>query len=141
MFLHQANHLNPGWDVHTQARVAATQALDQDFTNRENWWILSGKVAAGPPVTGEPAFLNNRFLPHSLNKFLFPHLLKDKEFMDHFKVFSYQKVQSYCFDIIQMSRQSFLSWMGLYVQPFWDVGGPAGGRRKMHRVTPEGLLV
>ena len=30
--------------------------------------------------------------------------------------------------------------MGLYVQPFWDVGGPAGGRRKMHRVTPEGLL-
>ena len=60
--------------------------------------------------------------------------------MDHFKVFSYQKIQSYCFDIIQMSRQSFLSWMGLYVQPFWDVGGPAGGRRKMHRVTPEGLL-
>ena len=39
-----------------------------------------------------------------------------------------------------MTRQSFLNWMEDYVHPFWNTGGPAGGRRKMHRVTPEGLL-
>ena len=39
-----------------------------------------------------------------------------------------------------MPRQSFLSWMDMYVQPFWDASGPVGGRRKMHHVTLEGLL-
>ena len=84
-FRHQANNLNPDWDVHHQERIAATRALDQDFTNREIWWILSGKRAPGPPDIDAPAFQNNRFVGKFINKLLFPHLMTDEEFIKHFK--------------------------------------------------------
>ena len=84
-FRHQANDLNLDWDVHHQERIAATRALDQDFTNREIWWILSGKRAPGPPDIDAPAFQNNRFVGKFINKLLFPHLMTDEEFIKHFK--------------------------------------------------------
>ena len=103
------------------ARNNAIAALDHDFNNRDNRFIVRG----GPPrPPGNPPYQNNRLWGHYINRFLFPEFFTEEELIRFFTV----------------DHQTLYGLVEKYALPFLAAGGPQGGVLKPHRMSADALV-